>query len=292
MKKVFSTVMATAICSSFVCSNLADTGLDFINAEEYHNALEWQDVYADTLKDYISSGVAKTAKFSLCYVDEDDIPELVVHSNGMAYHADTEVFLYTFYNGEVKNLGQISNDGYSNFTYYEKTGVVISGWLNQGLDYRVINKLSVSSVNSQFKDTSGKVTSGKCGENVYWELNSEGVFRVYGTGDMENYVEPDDNPWKSQKEYIRKVVIEEGITSIGFWTFSACENLKDIIISDSVNSIGYGAFSGSGLERIDIPSNLKSINSFAFANCTSLKSLDLPLLHMMHLLVARVWKAL
>ncbi|MDE6672440.1 MAG: leucine-rich repeat domain-containing protein [Ruminococcus sp.] len=456
MKKVFSTVMATAICSSFVCSNLADTGLDFINAEEYHNALEWQDVYADTLKDYISSGVAKTAKFSLCYVDEDDIPELVVHSNGMAYHADTEVFLYTFYNGEVKNLGQISNDGYSNFTYYEKTGVVISGWLNQGLDYRVINKLSdgeinvehtffsneaavasggysefddvrsddayekyeaslpdtdpihdtgeyalteeninlylsdnsgnnsdiglsdiidiectyyadwfegdgvaiaryittlkfednsvkivnaptlgfpthtsfeigkmtsdnvfrlvsgkiqsgnnypqenvegtltvindttikveyngtsttfISSANPQFKDTSEKVASGKCGDNAFWELNSEGIFRVYGKGDMENYIEPDDNPWKSQKEYIKKVVIEEGITSIGFWTFSACENLKDVIISNSVNSIQYGAFSGSGIEKIDIPSNVKSINSFAFANCTSLKSLDLP----------------
>lgn len=52
MKKVVSAVMAVALCSSFVCSNLADTGFNFINAEEYNNAVDLfmanYDVWSET----------------------------------------------------------------------------------------------------------------------------------------------------------------------------------------------------------------------------------------------------
>lgn len=143
------------------------------------NAIKWQNAYADILKEYISSDVIKTAKFSLCYVDDNDIPELIVHSDGGAYHADTEVYLYTFYNGEIKNLGQISNDGYSNFTYYEKKGVVISGWMNQGLDIRGIHKLSAGEISSEHSYFSNEAAVESGGYSEFDDIRSDDAFEKY-----------------------------------------------------------------------------------------------------------------
>lgn len=58
--------------------------------------------------------------------------------------------------------------------------------------------------------TAQEKTEGKCGEQVYWQY-ADGVLRIYGDGDMTS------NPWMDDKALwtnTRKVVIEEGVTSI------------------------------------------------------------------------------
>lgn len=39
-----------------------------------------------------------------------------------------------------------------------------------------------------YAEETNNIVNGKCGENVYWELNrNTGVLRIYGTGEMNDY---------------------------------------------------------------------------------------------------------
>lgn len=84
-------------------------------------------------------------------------------------------------------------------------------------------------------------TSGTCGKNLTWILDDYGTLTISGTGNMENWNlssgEKKESPFKNNKE-IKHVVIEDGVTDIGYCAFGDCSNLKDITIADSVTNIG------------------------------------------------------
>ena len=63
-----------------------------------------------------------------------------------------------------------------------------------------------------------------------------------------------------------KVVIPDGVTSIGERAFTWCESLESISIPDSVTNIESFAFSDcSSLKSITIPDSVTSIGWYAFA---------------------------
>ncbi len=121
--------------------------------------------------------------------------------------------------------------------------------------------------------------SGVCGEHLTWVLDDDGVLTISGTGDMTDYASIDfyKIPWYSKRSSIKKVIIEEDVTSIGANVFCACSNLTSVEIPDGVTRIGYYAFSGcSSLTSIDIPSSVTSIGYNAFGYCSSLTSITVP----------------
>lgn len=72
-------------------------------------------------------------------------------------------------------------------------------------------------------------------------------------------------------EKIEKVVISEGVQSIGEYCFSGCDNLKAVVLPKSLKSIGQCAFSlCKNLEEIDISEELNDIGMKAFSNCPKL----------------------
>ena len=84
-------------------------------------------------------------------------------------------------------------------------------------------------------------------------------------------------PWDSQRDKIKKVIIKNGVTNIGHYSFRSCSNLTSITITNSVTSIGFSAFSGcSGLTSVTIPNSVTSIGSYAFSDCSSLTSITIP----------------
>ncbi|MBQ2066715.1 MAG: leucine-rich repeat domain-containing protein, partial [Clostridiales bacterium] len=133
------------------------------------------------------------------------------------------------------------------------------------------------------------VASGDCGangDNVSWTLDDAGVLTISGTGDMEDFHFFEDSsigssrlnyPWYEQRNSIKNVVIEDGVTSIGEYSFSSLKKLNSVTISNSVTEIGGSAFSScSELSSVDLPDNLVSIGRYAFSRCFSLESIEFP----------------
>ncbi len=84
-------------------------------------------------------------------------------------------------------------------------------------------------------------------------------------------------PWGSQRNKIKKVVIENGVTSIGNNAFYYYPGLTSVTIPNSVTSIGNSAFYDcSGLTSVTIPNSVKSIGSSAFSGCSGLTSITIP----------------
>lgn len=121
-------------------------------------------------------------------------------------------------------------------------------------------------------------TSGKAGENVTWEIVDDTLI-ISGSGKMMDYqfqMKPYTGntgaPWHDIK--VSKVIINEGVESIGAYAFADQRSLTSIEIPESVTNIGGAAFDHCvGLTGINLPSSLKTVH---LENCESLKSVDLP----------------
>ena len=138
---------------------------------------------------------------------------------------------------------------------------------------------SMYSVVASAKDTEEIVTSGTCGKNLTWNFDeSTETLTVSGTGEMENWIDwKHDVPWHDFYSDIKKIILKNGVTTIGSNAFSYCTALKSITISDSVTAIGSGAFAYcTALESITIPDSVTIIGSHAFFGCTALKSITIP----------------
>lgn len=74
-----------------------------------------------------------------------------------------------------------------------------------------------------------------------------------------------------------KVVIPQGVTTIGAEAFSKCETLISVTLPDSVTTIQRNAFSGcSNLISVNLPHSLTSIGHEAFKFCKSLTAVTIP----------------
>ena len=85
-----------------------------------------------------------------------------------------------------------------------------------------------------------ELTSGFCGENLYWEY-ADTKLTISGTGAMyDNIVEC--FPWAWLLESIRSIEMSEGITHIAAYAFYGCSALRELHLPASVLTIGEYAF--------------------------------------------------
>ncbi len=153
--------------------------------------------------------------------------------------------------------------------------------------------LAVLMIISIIPITASAVTySGTCGDNLTWTYDDVTcTLTISGTGSMDNFTDYLDVPWYSRRTYIKSIIIQDGVTTIGYnafyycknlenitipttvteinnYAFRDCDNLKEVIIPNGVEKIGYRAFySCSLLMNITIPESVTSIDNGAFAYC-------------------------
>lgn len=119
--------------------------------------------------------------------------------------------------------------------------------------------------------------SGNLGTSMKWSLSNDGVLTISGTGEMPYCEMESQVPWKSYRFNIEKVVVEEGVTSVGPFAFYGCRLLKEVTLPDSVTVIYTHAFHDCGnLLSINLPGSLREIGVLAFADCSSLEEVTFP----------------
>ena len=83
-------------------------------------------------------------------------------------------------------------------------------------------------------------SSGTCGPNLKWHLTDDGVLIISGKGKMNDYTYDNKAPWY---EYdIKRIIIGDGVTTIGEEAFWYCSSLTSVTIPNSVTYIGGEAF--------------------------------------------------
>ena len=83
--------------------------------------------------------------------------------------------------------------------------------------------------------------SGTCGPNLKWEFANDGVLTITGEGEMTDYSYSNQSPWYDQ--HIKRIIIDDGVTTIGEFAFRDCSNLTSVTIPNSVTEIRGHAFS-------------------------------------------------
>lgn len=110
-------------------------------------------------------------------------------------------------------------------------------------------------------------TPDRCGDDLTWSLDENGVLLVSGTGDMWDY-DVENPPWREERDRIRELEILPGATGIGALAFANCGNLERVSIPEGITGIGRNAFNGcTSLEEILLPESLEQIGASAFYNC-------------------------
>ena len=118
---------------------------------------------------------------------------------------------------------------------------------------------------------------GTCGDNAIWTLDENGVLRISGTGSTANYSYSSRAPWNEYADSINHVIVEEGITRIGGYSFYGCKSITEVSLPDGLQEIGYDAFYlCQGLSVLVIPDSVTSIQSYAFYACSKLTSITIP----------------
>ena len=113
-------------------------------------------------------------------------------------------------------------------------------------------------------------------DTVNWNFEN-GVLTVWGSGEMENYSNSTKRPWDNHIKDAKKLVIKEGVTSIGAWSFTNFQALEEIQFPDSLKIIGERAFYNcSNISYIKLPKELKTIENGAFNSCTGAVRVSLP----------------
>ncbi len=136
-------------------------------------------------------------------------------------------------------------------------------------------------------------------DNLQWKLDSNRVLTISGQGAMKNFTDSDNTPWKDFEYDIRKVVISEGVTSVGDNAFSwfnriqsveigpdvktigisafyKCSSLTSVSISDNVTTLGTSSFAFCGFTEFHFPEELVTIGDSAFWYCNRLKEAVIP----------------
>ena len=118
---------------------------------------------------------------------------------------------------------------------------VIAGSLATAM---LITNISINSLLNISAANEAYPTSGKCGENATWLINSDGVLVISGSGEM-SYENDSQTGWGWRKcgFNINEVVVEDGITvggsaySIGAFNPNTCKYVSKIILPPSLTRL-------------------------------------------------------
>lgn len=201
---------------------------------------------------------------------------------------------FQFEDIKVGDILRVSNDAHTVIVLkVTDTGVVVAeGNISTG-DHtgkvhwgRTISKAEVMSNTSHYitrypenyvppedPDADQSIANGTL-KGLAWKLTKAGTLTISGRGAMQDFGSTGEQPWIDYSSQIQKVVIGDGVTSIGACAFCNC-SVYSAEIPSTVTSIGNSAFRDSSLISVNIPSSVKTISDSAFQGCKNLSSVTM-----------------
>ena len=86
------------------------------------------------------------------------------------------------------------------------------------------------------------VTSGKCGDEAYWDLDTiSGVLMISGYGPMYDY-KSTSLPWRKYAQYISSAQVQEGITHLSAYAFENIRTLLNVHLPSTLETMGNMSF--------------------------------------------------
>lgn len=137
----------------------------------------------------------------------------------------------------------------------------------------LITCVSGLSFNAMGADIIANGTCGTNGGNMTWALDSDGTITITGAGQrMADYYANSRAGWYSNRDKIKRVVIQDGVINIGSYAFADCSNLKEVQFG-TIDTLGNNAFENcTSLKHAYLPDSCSWIWTAAFKGCTSLLS--------------------
>lgn len=122
-------------------------------------------------------------------------------------------------------------------------------------------------------------TSGSCGETVDYSYDKANqTLTIFGKGAIYDYDNGSNKaPWSAYADEIRKIEIESGITSVGYFAFYKCSGITSLSIPATVGYIGSSSFEDcTSLTSLSLSEGLLYIGGSAFEGCPGLQTLLIP----------------
>jgi len=122
--------------------------------------------------------------------------------------------------------------------------------------------------------------------DIKWTIYDNKTIIIKGNGvipDYQSFDNPEENawfypsPWYYYRDCYNNIIIENGITSIGDYSFDKSKFATSVIIPNSVTNIGNHSFRDChNLQSIIIGNSVETIESYAFCKCLNLTYIIIP----------------
>lgn len=202
------------------------------------------------------------------------------------FHSLTTGVLYYGRKDSYSDQGTTSSRAVAHFKYSVNGDYV-------DLDYITVRILPIYGfkidgdllVNDGLEFTKGTITSsdrawintiqGVTGDCI-WYSDMQSSLWIVGNGAMADYESYSVTPWAKSGRTPGRVIVEDGVTVIGANSF-ANVSISEVEMPDkSLTEVGQCAFRGSLIKEIWMSNSTTIIGKEAFANCTSLKDINIP----------------
>lgn len=133
-----------------------------------------------------------------------------------------------------------------------------------------LRTISISSENSKYVVRDGIVYAKDMSQALYCP--------TLATGERTVYADVADYSFKGC--HLSRIIIADGVETIGSGAFTGCPELEELVIADSVTTIGGGAIGGTTannvLKKLVLPAGLTSVGAMLFNNLKALQYVVFP----------------
>ena len=143
-------------------------------------------------------------------------------------------------------------------------GYVFDGWYTDAVDGTRVSRTTVytaegnTTLYAHWTPVAADAEQG-------WSLQ-DGTLVISAQGAMQDYDSAAQTPWFKDRAEIRKIVVQQGVTTIGDYAFYGCENVTSVTLPDTVTQIGKLAFYGcKDLRTLTVPDSVLTVEDYAFA---------------------------